>query len=175
MFDFSGPGEHVIAVWTDMTGDEDHSNDTTFYYITNRIEVPYTQNFENWDGAWYVDTISTNSTWEFGTPDKLAIPGAASGMNAWVTSLTGSYNPLEQSYLTSPCFDFSAVTQLPVIEFSLATESETDFDGSFLEMTKDDGATWTKIGALGEGYNWYNSVNNFGTNGDVWSGSTNGW
>lgn len=175
-FDFSEPGEYLIAVWTEMTGDEDVSNDTLYYRIVNRLPAPYFQNFEAWNGAWYRDTInSLASSWEFGIPNKPAIPEAASGQYAWVTNLDGAYNNSERSYINSPCFDFSDLTEDPVIQFSLIIDTEFSYDGGFLEMSIDGGDNWDRVGTIGEGLNWYNFFNTTAQLGDVWAGNTGGW
>lgn len=175
-YDFSEPGEYLITVYTQMSGDEDTANDTFSFYIVNRLVAPYAQNFENWYGGWYVDTLeSVSPSWEFGEPDNINIASAASGKNAWVTNLTGFANPGEFSYLSSPCFDFTDLTEDPVFQFSINYANFDGFDGAWLEISTDDGQSWDKVGALGEGSNWYN-VNNVNTNlGDVWSGISNGW
>ena len=54
---------------------------------------------------------------KYGTPSKTVINKAANGTKAWVTSLTGNYKNNELSYLYSPCFDLSGLTQ-PVLSFS---------------------------------------------------------
>jgi len=175
-YDFSDPGEYLIEVWTEMNGDEFTANDTFRFRIVNRLEAPYEQDFETWSGGWHVDTsASPFSSWEFGTPNTPGIPSAASGKNAWVTNLDGPYSPGELSYLASPCFDFSNLANDPVIEFSLIYETETEYDGGFLEMSDDDGANWVKIGAIEEGLNWYNFDNVNTDLGLVWAGSSNGW
>ncbi len=175
-FNFSNPGEYLIAAWTELKGDEDTANDTFFFRVVNRLETPYTQNFETWTGGWYVDTaLSVEPSWQYGTPGGTTISKAASGTHAWVTSLSEFYNTDELSYLNSPCFDFSGLTEDPVLTFSLIYATETSYDGAWLEMTLDDGASWKKIGALNEGLNWYN-VNNVSTGlGPVWAGNSNGW
>ncbi|MBL7781696.1 MAG: hypothetical protein JNM22_10810, partial [Saprospiraceae bacterium] len=144
-YDFSAPGEYVIQVFTQMGGDEDFSNDTTTYYLVGRQVVPYFQDFENWSGGWKVEETSQNPSWEFGTPNKTLLNGAASGQNAWATKLVGSYNSSERSYLNSPCFDFSNLTDDPVIEFSVFYNTETSYDGMFLELSVDGGTTWEKV------------------------------
>ncbi len=52
-----------------------------------------------------------------GAPAKIIINKAANGQKAWVTSLNGKYKNNEQSYLYSPCFDLSGLTQ-PVLSFA---------------------------------------------------------
>lgn len=175
--DLSGPGQHEIKVWTEMDNDDDPTNDTITYYLTNKIAVPYEQQFEVWHGAWYVDTASVNPSWEFGTPAKSLIQGAASGQNAWVTSLTGTYNNDETSYLLSPCFDFSGTTVDPTIRFSLWFDTEFSYDGLYLDMSIDNGDSWTRVGAINQpaNTNWYNFTNTIIGIGDCWAGSSNGW
>ena len=176
MFDFSAPGEYQIEAWTEMVGDENTANDTVSIRIVNRLTAPYNQNFEDWNGGWYVDTTnSTDPSWQFGTPAGIAIAAAANGKNAWVTNLSGLYNPEEVSYLNSPCFDFSDLSDDPVMEFSLIYDTESEYDGAWLEMSTDDGATWAKLGMLNENLHWYNEDNTNTDLGHVWGGSSGGW
>ena len=174
-YDFSEPGEYLITVYTEMDGDEDALNDTFNYYVVNRLLAPYFQDFETWNGGWYVDTSSLGATWEFGTPNTPAIPAAASGDNAWVTNLEGPYNNDELSYLHSPCFDFSGLTEDPAIECSLIYDTELEYDGGWLEISTDEGQSWEKVGAIDEGTNWYNFLNFNTSLGDVWAGNNGGW
>ncbi|MEO6036904.1 MAG: fibronectin type III domain-containing protein, partial [Saprospiraceae bacterium] len=174
-YDFSAPGEYLIAVYTQLVGDEEPWNDTIFYRINNRLLVPYQQNFETWDGGWYVDTSSVSPSWAFGDPEKFDLDTAASGVNAWVTNLTGFYNGSEKSYLHSPCFDFSGLTTDPSIQFSLFYSTEQDYDGGWLEISLDGGDVWEKVGMKGEGLNWYTNTNTELDLGDVWDGASGGW
>lgn len=174
-FDFSASGEYLIAVWTQLNGDEYPANDTVFYRIVNRLLIPYTQDFETWSGGWFVDTASANASWQFGQPAGAIISDAASGQNAWVTNLSGLYNVEERSYLRSPCFDFTEADEDPVIEFSLNYVAETNYDGCWLEMTLDNGDTWARVGAVDEGLNWYNQDNVNNALGHVWAGNSDGW
>lgn len=175
-YDFSAPGEYIIQVYTQMGGDENLANDTFTYYLVGRQVVPYTQDFENWSGGWKVEETSISPSWAFGVPNGPVLNSAASGQNAWVTNLTGNYNPSERSYLNSPCFDFSDLTDDPVMEFSIFYVTETNYDGAWLEMSLNGGTNWTKVGALNEGQNWYNINNTTQSFGNVWAGtSTGGW
>ena len=162
-------GAHTIQVWVDYPTDSYRQNDTTIISIVNSPVVasfPYLENFEAGTGSWY--TGGSKDSWEYGTPISNKINSAASGNKAWKTRLAGNYNDLELSYLYSPCFDISGMTN-PTLSFSLALDLEdcgtTLCDGAWVEYSVD-GVTWNKLGSYGNGTNWYNK--NYGGN-ELWS------
>lgn len=152
-------GAHTIEAWVDYPTDNYRHNDTVVIQIVNSAVVssfPYLENFESDNGSWYTGGVKTS--WEYGTPASNKINSAASGSKAWKTRLAGNYNDLEYSYLYSPCFDISGMTN-PTLSFSLALDLEdcgtSLCDGAWVEYSAD-GVTWNKLGALGSGTNWYN-------------------
>ena len=154
--DLSTPGVYNLIVATLLTGDEDNSNDTTSAMVTNIITVsafPYSEDFESGNGFWIAG--GDNSSWELGTPGNTIINSAASGVNAWVTNLTGDFNSNENSYVLGPCFDFSTLV-LPIIEINIWYESTEFFDSAHIEASTDGGTTWPIVS-------------------DIWSGSSGGW
>ncbi len=175
---FSEQGEYVIQAWTEYEGDSNPANDTFTFVIFNLDynQYPYFTDFEASNGGWTVMEESQFSTWEWGEPQGNDITSAADGVNAWVTNLFGNYNNSERSYIISPCFDFSAYDADPTISFALFYDTETSYDGGWVETSIDGGETWTKLGSTTSGgVNWYNFTN-FNTNlGDVWAGSNSGW
>jgi hypothetical protein len=183
-FNFSTPGEYIIAAWTDVSGDKNKNNDTfRITVVRPRLitQYPYTQNFENGKDTWSVldTTPAKNSTWEFGTPRYRYIQNAASGVSCWTTSKDSSYKNSEFGYLLSPCFDFSQFTADPRISFSINTHSEkgatTAYDGAWLEGSTDGGKTWRAVGNRGTGVNWYaDTINTISR--AVWAGTAKqGW
>ena len=167
--DLSLVGTHTILAWVDYGTDSYRKNDTTSISIVNSQVVtsfPYLQDFETNNGGWYAG--GKKISWEYGTPSSAKISRAASGSKAWKTSLAGSYNDQEASYLYSPCFDISTLTN-PTLSFSLALDLEdcgsSLCDGAYVEYSSD-GKTWTRLGANGQGTNWYNK--NY-TNNNLWS------
>jgi hypothetical protein len=168
--DLSAPGLHTVQVWVDYPTDSYRANDTatvTMYNSPVISSFPYLQNFETDNGSWYTD--GHKSSWQYGTPASQKINRAASGSKAWKTSLVGNYNDLEQSYLYSPCFDVTGMTT-PTLSFSVALDLEdcgsTLCDAAYVEYSSD-GNVWSRLGANGQGTNWYNK--NIGPGADLWS------
>jgi hypothetical protein len=164
--DLSEPGEYNLLVWTEIEGDSVLTNDTTSLLIVSIPfieEFPYFDGFEAWSGGWTVEQAGNGlASWAHGVPTGNVISAAASGANAWVTNLSGPYNNSERSYLISPCLDFSSFDEDPRIAFQLNFESEDCCDRGWVEVSTDDGATWTKVGQTGTGLNWYNdAINNW--------------
>lgn len=157
--DLSSLTAYNIDAIVDYSGDSFRENDTTSANVINSPVIasfPYLQNFESGNGYWYAG--GKKPSWEYGTPSSPKIKRAASGAKAWKTRLTGNYNDYEFSYLYSPCFDVTGMTN-PTLSFSLALDIEdcgsTLCDGAWVEYSSD-GLTWNKLGASGQGTNWYN-------------------
>ena len=167
----SAPGNHTVEVWVNYATDNVRDNDTaritvnSLPYITS---FPYLENFDTNNGYWYT-SASGRSTWQYGTPNSPKITRAASGTKVWKTNLIGYYNDQELSYLYSPCFNVSGMT-IPTLSFSLALDIEdcgaSLCDAAWMEYSNDGGLTWNKLGANGQGTNWYNK--NYSGN-HVWS------
>lgn len=158
---FGTPGEYEIKLWTELDGDQDLGNDTltTYLYSAPTEGVyPYFQDFEEGDDFWMdQERDPAISSWEFGTPDASIINAAASGNKAWVSNLNGVVQEGETSYLYSPCFDFSASDTDPVLSFDFINDLRGLETSLSLEATTD-GVDYIKVGAFGEGLNWYNDA-----------------
>jgi len=153
---------HALSIWLAAPGDTYHANDSILNYHFRNSPIyatfPYLENFEDGDGGYYSDGI--NNSWQYGAPASTKINKAASGAKAWKTNLSGNYHNLELSYLYSPCFDISALIK-PMLSFSMAEDIEncgaTLCDQAYMEYTFD-GTNWAKLGASGQGTNWYDST-----------------
>ena len=153
-------GSYTIETLIDYSSDSFRENDTLRSTVINAPVIntfPYLQNFEGGAAFWYTD--GKNSSWEYGTPSSNKINRAASGAKAWKTRLAGNYNDNELSYLYSPCFDITGMTN-PTLSFSVAMDLEDCgvqlCDGAWVEYSTD-GVTWVKLSG-GTGTNWYNKV-----------------
>ncbi|MBP9151720.1 MAG: T9SS type A sorting domain-containing protein [Flavobacteriales bacterium] len=164
--DLSVYGEYELVVWTATVDDGDTSNDTLTVVITSVPTVtsfPYLEDFETGANGWTSGGV--NSTWQLGEPEAIFIDTANSGVNAWVTNLTGNYAVDEISYVESPCLDFSSFSEDPILSFAGIFTTEEGWDGGWVDVSLDGGTTWTKLGTAGEGENWYNDAFD-----DVWTG-----
>ena len=156
---FSAPGLHLLEVEVVYPSDTFDDNDTLSLVINNLPVItsfPSLENFESNEGSWY--TSGKLSSWEYGTPSSIKITRAASGSKAWKTRLNGTYNDNELSYLNSPCYNVSTMAN-PTLSFSVAFDIEdcggVMCDGAYVEYSTD-GNTWSRLGANGQGTNWYN-------------------
>ncbi len=158
------PGSYIVEAEVVYPSDDFQDNDTVSNTVTNTPIIvvtnsnPYLQHFEADNGSWY--TSGTNNSWEYGTPASYKINRAANGAKAWKTSKAGNYKDYESSYLYSPCFNISALSN-PTLSLSIALDLEDCgpglCDGAYVEYTND-GKTWARLGAEGQGVNWYNKA-----------------
>lgn len=128
----------------------------------------YCERFETDDGGWVAS--GRNSSWEWGQPAGAAIVGEVSRGSAWVTNLSGDYNVLELSFLTSPVIDLSSYATDPELRFS--HNFSTGRGETWVEVAID-GGPFLKLGNAQPGSfktNWYNDVRN-----DWWDSSSSGW
>ncbi len=161
----------MITATVSVPGDLVSVNDSASRSADAVLGTGYTQDFDSGAAAWFSTGMGT--VWELGTPTGTFISDAASGADAWVTNLAGDYSNDTMSYLESPCIDMSAATTDPTLSFSLIYQTEAGYDGAWVELSTDGGATWNKLGASGEGTNWYNNATDQWWDGD--SGSAGAW
>jgi len=136
---------------------------------------PYQEDFEVSDGNWV--TGGANSDWVWGTPAKRVINRAYSGIRCWITGglQNTRYNDNENSWLRSPCFNFTGLTN-PYINFRVFWETERRYDGASLEYSTNGGVSWILLGSSADnstcpGNNWFNTQNITALGTDGWSGN----
>lgn len=132
-----------------------------FGQCVNPIQsFPYNEGFETSDGQWF--SGGTANDWAWGQPQKPVINKAASGIKCWITGglTNSSYNDNENSWLQSPCFDFSSLIH-PEISFKVFWDTENKFDGVTLQYSTDGGTNWKVLGSNSYNpcvsKNWYNT------------------
>lgn len=172
---FSVPQTYNLLVRTNWQNDEQNFNDQKSFTILSLPKIsiyPYFENFEASNGYWYTSLDTSISSWQWGHPNSPELVGGANGSaNAWKTNLTGNHLENENSWVESPCFDFSGLSH-PILEMDIWYQTNASVfsqsSGVKLEASFDNGATWFVIGNVGEGQNWY-------TNNTGWFGSSNIW
>ncbi len=153
--------DYSLDCWLWHTSDTYNDNDSVLRYEFHNSPLvnsfPYLERFETDNGNWF--TAGQNNSWQYGTPTKSLLNRAANGTKIWTTSLTANYNDNELSYLTSPCFNLSGLTN-PSLSFSFFTRIEDDCpcDYAWMEYSADGGLNWSKLGAVGQGTNWYDNA-----------------
>jgi hypothetical protein len=171
--DLSAYTQYEIKVFlSNNINDADLSNDTvvkTFSNVPIITSFPFYEDFESGSNHWFAK--GQNNSWQYGTPAGTVINSAASGTKAWVTNLTGYYNNNEKSWVESPCFDFSTLTN-PYISLKRIIHAENSYDGAAIQVSVDGGNVWYHIGSMNSGQNWYNDNT---INGLAFCGSQEGW
>lgn len=171
----STPNTYLVTATASAAGDGDMTNNSqtgTVSSLPTITSLPYVQDFENGNGGWIAG--GKNSSWALGTPAKTVINSAASGTKAWVTGPTGQYNNNENSFILSPCFNFSALTGDPDIEMKAWWDIEM-MDGAVLQTSTDGGQTWQNVGKAGDRNNWFNDSTIMSQPGNQATWMAHGW
>jgi gliding motility-associated-like protein len=121
---------------------------------------PYSEGFET-AASWV--SGGTGNDWAWGTPAHPLINSAGGGTKCWcVGGLSGTfYSNNEESYLESPCFDFTTLDN-PRISFKIFWEVERQQDGMTFQYSTDGGSTYSNAGSFGEAQDcitsyWFNT------------------
>ncbi len=173
--DIDGDGRPDIVSSNSLSNDISILRNTTLpMACSNTISVfPYSEKFEASNGNWNSGGVGNDWTW--GAPSKPVITSAAEGNKCWITGglVNTAYNSNQQSYLQSPCFNFSTLIK-PRISFKVFWELEKNADGASLQYSTDGGASWNNVGGINSNSpclaeNWYNN------NSIVSFNQTSGW
>ncbi|MBT7492257.1 MAG: T9SS type A sorting domain-containing protein [Bacteroidetes bacterium] len=158
--DFSTVAYHTVVVTTTLVNDADNTNDAFTETIVSLPTIvvdnanPYNQSFES---THYWLSGGQLSTWELGAPNGNVINYTSYGTNVWMTGLNTFYNNNEQSYVESPCFDFTNLI-LPSFQFSFSVNTEDDFDAASVQYSIDGGSNWENILSGTGGQTWATSA-----------------
>jgi hypothetical protein len=172
-FNMALAGENTLNTWVAYPTDNFSVNDSILNYKIRSSPVitsfPYLEKFEINNGGWF--TTSPYSSWTWGSTDPIArtlITSSANGNKSWFTTLSGGYFSNEFSYLYSPCFNLSSLSN-PVLSFSHISQQERGRDLHLVEYSLNNGLTWQKLGLQNNGTNWYD------TTAQYWNRSVQRW
>ncbi len=168
---FPNAGNHTIEM---MVQTSDGCSDTVKKLFALRPVVKladktYQESFANNPIEWQSEAPSPSAvnSWRLGNPTK-----GFTGDHCWYTYIAGISPPREQSWITSPCFDFTG-TQRPMLKMSIWRLFNLDRDGATLQYSVDNGKTWQVLGELSDGLNWFNDYQIDGKPGDQSLGWSN--
>jgi len=164
---YSEPGDYEYEIWISWDRDQNPFNDTARYLVTNAPVVealPYSWDFEEWSGGWHADALNLDSAfWQ----RRGSEPEVAAFDGNYVWGGRDSFRLEEQivSSLLSPCYDFSALDNDPIIHVALYSDNFLSSDHVLLlEYTLDGGDNWNRIPRSEISVNW-----NTGRNNEVWN------
>jgi trimeric autotransporter adhesin len=125
------------------------------------IHTVYYENFDNNNGGWTMTNPGSGSAWAHGTNATEVGEG-----RYWYTNNYNNYATNTNTFVTSPVINLTGFNNL-VFKIDIRYRAATN-DGALIQYSTD-GSTWTTLGAVGSGTNWYN------TNSISALGSVNGW
>lgn len=171
--DLSNPGTFILDAWVALPGDNFAANDSLLNYTiynSKRINsYPYLERFETSNGGYF--TTPVYSSWKWGQTEprsRSILNRSANGNFGWFTNLSGGYKPNETSWLYSPCFDLSSMSQ-PVLSFAHISQQESNFDFHTIEYSTNNGSNWQRLGMQNGGTNWFDHPNL------IWNNSLQRW
>ncbi len=129
---------------------------------TFRLNEVYLEDFEDNPIAWDTGKEKTSvNSWRLDKPVRHGsplhgFPNAHSGEKCWYTHINSYPAPTEKSWVTSPCFDFTGIER-PMLTMYIWRLFNSNRDGANMKASADSGKTWTLVGEIGDGINWYNS------------------
>ncbi|MCX8491246.1 MAG: hypothetical protein ORN54_09285 [Cyclobacteriaceae bacterium] len=141
-------GKFQVVATTALVGDAESSNNSTTVsstiLSTATLTLPYTESFEASNGGWSADGI--NNSWAWGTPAKTVINRASDGTKAWVTSLAGNHSINERSFVVSPFFSISGISE---VNIEMDIMYRTSGGGAVFQSSTDGGGHVGKCGCIG--------------------------
>jgi len=150
-FDATSAGNHSLVVYSALSNDQNTSNDSISQnFITyGNIAIPFTEDFET--GYTYFNDLSTNKA-GYNLDSILSVSGTYSVHNAYQASsedIMHEAGTMDLSNTSHPVLDFWHIAKL----------ESPNWDKGFVEITTDNGQTWTAIDDslyLGESVNYSN-------------------
>ncbi|MCC5944271.1 MAG: T9SS type A sorting domain-containing protein [Bernardetiaceae bacterium] len=168
----SATGEYSVTVSVQVPGETDvfpanNSLTTTVIHLPTISTFPYEEDFNTDGGSWVPVNPAGVNCGEWGAPiadlppvtGLVPLPGAP---NCWGTLLNANYPDMNDvAHLESPVFDFSGLTDDPNLFFNMYSHIFNTGDGLQVQVSTDGGATYSLLGTIGSGINWYTTATPF--------------
>jgi hypothetical protein len=171
-FLFKETGNYLVDLFTMNHGgcSDEISKNIQLRPIIQLDGESYMESFDASQGLWTVHSEDQVESWVWDLPDftgYVQLPGDM----AWFTRLpagTTGYN--ENSWIQSPCFDFSGMDR-PLIQMDIMRSFVPGMNGAVLQYQDVIEEGWKTVGEHTPGIEWYNSYNIYNKPG----GSSTGW
>jgi subtilisin family serine protease/bacillopeptidase F (M6 metalloprotease family) len=143
----AGKTYYYVITAVDISGNESEYSEEVSA-IAPPVVVIFRTNFEDDDGGFTTGLTQEGpwykNYWEWGVPTSG--PNAAlTGTKVWATNLAGNYDEYSRGYIKSPAMIIPEnVTAALFFDYWIDSES-VSFDYGYVEISEDDGATWTKV------------------------------
>lgn len=141
----SKPAIYNLIVKVVFPGDNYADNDSVAYSLMSvpTYSLPYSNGFEKDTTFWLPGGI--NSSWAKGKPSGLGFSTAYEGTNCWKTDINSGYHTLyENSYIESPCFNFSDA-EIPVVDMYYRYYTLLKKSGARLEYSLNGGSSYAYV------------------------------
>jgi hypothetical protein len=137
------------------------------------LQTVFAQSFEiNFEGSLYnssegslfdieIDSTDTTNIWQIGTPNKTMFDSAYSAPKAIITDTIDFYPTNRQSSFT---LGYNLQGGSPTIDFMHKFDTDSGFDGGYVECSFDEGVSWIHLTAqtsIGWDEEWGVSTSNF--------------
>ena len=160
VYTFPEPGNYIVELQINNTNGCVDTMTRTFA-LRPTITLQGNNEFETFETkpvSWQSGTLSGSvNSWRLGTPPQAyGYPTVPPNANIWYTYIPVVSAPREQSYVSSPCYDFTGM-KMPMITMDIWRKFNANRDGANLQASADSGKTWNLVGQIGDGVNWYNS------------------
>lgn len=154
------PGTHLLNFSASITGDTNGPNNSrsTYIFVNQSDTVNHVNGFETPADALLAsdEAVSATPLWQRGTIDKPNLTSAVTqNSNVYATALTGPYTSNTKSFLTSRCYDLSAMPD-PILKFYMAFDLQYSGDILYMQYSSNGGSTWSLLGTASD-TNWYTS------------------
>jgi len=156
-YDLSNSGSYTIDVSVVFATDEFMDDNTTSFDVVNAPTLTSdTSDFDTDNGLWANDyNVPGGSSWEWGVPTSTILSNGASG-SVWATGLSSMISPDEESYLASPCYDFSGYSFPPEVLYDFVYDAGASTVQ--LQVSTDGGGNWSNMQTFSNTTTWTQNV-----------------
>jgi len=141
----SKPSAYKVIVKTAYPGDNFSDNDSIAYNVVSvpTYTIPFKDGFETDTTFWLTEGL--NSSWAKGLPGGADFPTAFEGQNCLKTNSHSGYcNLYENSYVESPCFNFTNM-DVPIVDMHMKYNTTISKVGARMEYSIDGGTNWSYL------------------------------